>query len=190
VPVACEIVTALQAMVTRRFSVHDPVVVTIASIQGGTAHNVIADRVLMKGTMRTLSARNRAELKDAITLLAAGIAGAHGLTAEVRIIEGFPVTLCDPVAVDFGEKVTRDLFGADVFQRLPDPIMGAEDFAYVLEKAPGAMFFLGVAPEGDNWSQCCGIHSTRMMVDESVLPHGAALLAGLAERYLAEGFGA
>lgn len=190
VPVACEIVTALQAMVTRRFSVQDPVVVTIASIQGGTAHNVIADRVLMKGTMRTLSARNRAELKDAITLLAAGIAGAHGLTAEVRIIEGFPVTLCDPVAVDFGEKVTRDLFGADVFQRLPDPIMGAEDFAYVLEKAPGAMFFLGVAPEGDNWSQCCGIHSTRMMVDESVLPRGAALLAGLAERYLAEGFGA
>lgn len=190
VPVASEIVTALQALVTRRFNAHDPVVVTIASIQGGTAHNVIADRVLMKGTMRTLSAAHRAELKDAMTLLAAGIAGAHGLTAEVRIIEGFPVTICDAAAVDFGEKVAQDLFGATAFERLRDPIMGAEDFAYVLEKTPGAMFFLGVAPEGDNWSQCCGIHSTRMMVDESVMPRGAALLAALGERFLAEGFGA
>ena len=190
VPVACEIVTALQALVTRRFNAHDPVVVTIASIQGGTAHNVIADRVLMKGTMRTLSTAHRAELKDAIALLAAGIAGAHGLTAEVRIIEGFPVTICDAAAVDFGERVAQELFGATAFERLRDPIMGAEDFAYVLEKAPGAMFFLGVAPEGDNWSQCCGIHSTRMMVDESVMPRGAALLAALGERFLAEGFGA
>ena len=190
VPVACEIVTALQALVTRRFNTHDPVVVTIASIQGGTAHNVIADRVLMKGTMRTLSTAHRAELKDAIALLAAGIAGAHGLTAEVRIIEGFPVTICDAAAVDFGERVAQELFGATAFERLRDPIMGAEDFAYVLEKAPGAMFFLGVAPEGDNWSQCCGIHSTRMMVDESVMPRGAALLAALGERFLAEGFGA
>ena len=67
--------------------------------------------------------------------------------------------------------------------------MGAEDFAYVLEQVPGAMFFLGVAPEGDDWAQCCGIHSTRMMVDESVLPRGAALLAALGERFLADGFG-
>ena len=66
--------------------------------------------------------------------------------------------------------------------------MGAEDFAYVLDLVPGAMFFLGFAPQGEDWTQCCGIHSPRMMLDESVLPHGAALLAGLAERFLAEGF--
>ena len=66
--------------------------------------------------------------------------------------------------------------------------MGAEDFAYVLEKVPGAMFFLGFAPEGADWQACCGIHSPRMMLDESVMPRGAALLAGMAERFLAAGF--
>jgi hippurate hydrolase len=51
------------------------------------------------------------------------------------------------------------------------------------------MFFLGVAPEGDNWESCCGIHSTRMMIDERVMPRGAALLAAIGERFLEEGFG-
>ncbi|TYC90103.1 M20 family metallopeptidase [Novosphingobium sp. BW1] len=187
-PIACEIVAAIQTMVARRFSVFDPVVVTISKITAGSAHNVIPDHVDMLGTMRSLSATNRARLREEVTSLAAGIAGAHGLAAEVEIIEGFPVTMCDAGAVDFGEGVARDLFGADTFERLANPIMGAEDFAYVLEKTPGAMFFLGVAAEGDDWSQCCGIHSTRMMVDESVLPRGALFLAGLAERYLATGW--
>ena len=190
VPVACEIVSAIQAMVTRKFNVHDPVVVTIASIHGGTAHNVIADRAVLKGTMRTLSPAHRKAVREALELLAAGIAGAHGLTAETVITEGFPVTICDAGAVDFGEAVSRELLGADSFLRLRDPIMGAEDFAYVLEKVPGAMFFLGVAHAGEDWTQCCGIHSTKMMLDESVMPQGAALLAALGARFLEQGFAA
>jgi amidohydrolase len=188
VPVACEIVTALQAMVTRRFDAHDPVIVTITRIDAGTAHNVIADRVQMRGTMRSLSRANRAALPGAVRLLAAGIAGAHGLTAEVTVTEGFPVTICDARAVDFAERVSRQMFGDAAFHRLDAPIMGAEDFAYVLDKVPGAMFFLGVSHQGEDWTKCCGIHSTRMMLDESVLPQGAALLAGLAQSFLAEGF--
>lgn len=188
VPVACEIVSAIQSMVTRKFNVHDPVVVTIASIHGGTAHNVIADRAVLKGTMRTLSPVHRQAVREALELLVAGIAGAHGLTAETTIMEGFPVTICDARAVDFGETVSRELLGADSFLRLQDPIMGAEDFAYVLEKVPGAMFFLGVAHAGEDWTQCCGIHSTRMMLDESVMPQGAALLAALGVRFLERGF--
>jgi hippurate hydrolase len=189
VPVAAEIVTALQAMVTRQFDAHDPVVVTVAHLDAGSTFNVIPDRVLMKGTMRSLSASNRERVRDSIRLLAAGIAGAHGLTAEVTITEGFPVTICDASAVAFGAHVARGLFGEHAFRQLDAPIMGAEDFSYVLEKVPGAMFFLGVAKEGDDWANCCGIHSTRMMVDEEVLPKGAAFLAGLAEEFLAEGFG-
>ena len=188
VPVACEIVTALQTLVTRQFNAHDPVVVTIARIEAGSAHNVIPDRAVMKGTMRTLSSEHRARLRDAIQLLAAGIAGAHGLMAQVTILEGFPVTICDARAVDFGERVAQGMFGGEAFLRLPAPIMGAEDFAYVLEKVPGAMFFLGVSHAGEDWSQCCGIHSTRMMLDEAVMPRGTALLAGMAERFLARGF--
>ncbi len=190
VPVACEIVTALQTLVTRQFNAHDPVVITVASINAGSTHNVIPDRAVLRGTMRSLSAENRARLGDSVRLLAVGIAGAHGLTAEVTIEEGFPVTICDSRAVDFGEVTARALFGEQAFLRLADPIMGAEDFAYVLDKVPGAMFFLGVAPQGDNWASCCGIHSTRMMLDEAVLPQGAALLAGLAERFLETGFAA
>ncbi|KHK92689.1 M20 metallopeptidase family protein [Novosphingobium malaysiense] len=189
VPVACEMVSAIQTIVARRFSVFDPVVVTISKIEAGTAHNVIPDTANMLGTMRTLSPANRARLREELPLLVAGIAGAHGLTAEVNIIEGFPVTLCDAGAVDFGEKVARDMFGEEAFLRLADPIMGAEDFAYVLEKVPGAMFFLGVSHEGDDWAHCCGIHSTRMMVDESVMPQGAAYLAGLAAAFLERGWG-
>jgi hippurate hydrolase len=138
--------------------------------------------------MRSLSRENRAALPEAVRLVAAGIAGAHGLVAQVTVTEGFPVTICDPRAVDFGERVSREMFGPEAFLRLAAPIMGAEDFAYVLDKVPGAMFFLGVSHEGEDWTRCCGIHSTRMMVDESVMPQGAALLAGLAESFLAEGF--
>lgn len=188
VPVACEIVLAIQAMVTRRFNAHDPVVVTITRLDAGSAHNVIADHAVLRGTMRSLSPAHRAQLHAAVRQLASGIAAAHGLAAEVTIIEGFPVTICDERAVTFGEMVTTQLWGGEAFLRMPDPIMGAEDFSYVLEQVPGAMFFLGVAHQGDDWSNCCGIHSTRMMVDESVMPRGAALLAALGQRFLAEGF--
>jgi amidohydrolase len=189
VPVACEIVMALQAMVTRKFNAHDPVVVTIAKVEAGSAHNVIADRATLKGTMRSLSPGNRQRLREEVCRVAAGIAAAHDMAAAVDIQEGFPVTICDPRAVDFGEGVARALFGERAFLRLDAPIMGAEDFAYVLEKVPGAMFFVGFSREGDDWASCCGIHSTRMTIDESVMPQGAAYLAGLAESFLARGFG-
>ena len=163
-------------------------VVTVAKIVSGTTNNVIPDSCELDGTMRTLSPTARVRLKAEITRLAEGIAAAHGLTATVRIEEGFPVTICDERAVVLGEVVSSALFGAQAFHRMRDPIMGAEDFAYVLEKVPGAMFFLGVAHEGADLASCCGLHSTRMVLDEGVMPKGAALLAGLAEEFLANGF--
>ncbi len=188
VPVACEIVLALQAMVTRKFNAHDPVVVTIAKFDAGSAHNVIADRAVLGGTMRSLSPASRARLHQEVRRLAEGIAAAHGMEVALTIREGFPVTICDVQAVSFGEATARAQFGPAGFHRLDAPIMGAEDFAYVLEKVPGAMFFIGMAREGEDWTQCCGIHSPRMVIDESVMPRGAAFLAGLATRFLAEGF--
>ena len=188
IPVACEIVMALQAMVTRRFNAADAVVVTVGRITSGTTNNVIPDSAEIEGTMRTLSPGARRALRENVTRLAQGIAAAHGLEAEVTIHEGFPVTICDPRAVDLGAAVTAGLFGPDAFRRLDAPIMGAEDFAYVLEKVPGAMFFIGVAHDGVDWTSCCGLHSTRMVLDEAVMPRGAALLAGLATQFLTHGF--
>ena len=184
VPIACEIVTALQALVARQFDAHDPVVATVARIEAGTAHNIIADFASLRGTLRTLSSRHRDKLHGALVRLAKGIAAAHGAEASVTITPGFPVTLCDARAVDLGEAVSLGLFGPTSFRRLEQPIMGAEDFSYVLEKVPGAMFFLGVAAEDADWHSCPAIHSPRMTVDETALPRGAALLAGCAERFL------
>lgn len=188
VPVAAEIVMALQSAVTRQFDAHDPVVCTIARIDAGTTHNVIADTATLRGTLRSLSPRHRARLHDTVRRVAAGIAAAHGMEAVTEVTPGFPVTLCDPRAVELGAQTTRTLFGEAAWRALERPIMGAEDFSYVLEQVPGAMFFLGVAPADADYHACEGIHSTRMMLDETALPRGAALLAGLAERFLAEGF--
>ncbi|MCC6927245.1 M20 family metallopeptidase [Novosphingobium sp.] len=188
VPIACEVVTAIQAMVARQFDAHDPVIATVAQIHAGTTHNVIADFATLVGTLRTLSPRHRDKLHGLLTQLATGIAQAHGAAARVTITPGFPVTNCDARAVALGETVAQDLFGETAFRRLDQPIMGAEDFSYVLEKVPGAMFFLGVAHEGVDWHKCPAIHSPRMMVDESALPKGAALLAGCAVRFLDRGW--
>lgn len=189
VPIACEIALALQTFVTRRISVFDPAVITIGQISAGTTDNVIPETALLYGTMRTLSAATRQRIHDGLPQLAQGIAAAHGASATVEIIPGFPVTLCDGRAVALGEQVTTDLFGSDAWQTLAHPIMGAEDFAYVLEKVPGAMFFLGVAEQGSDWRACCGLHSSHMHLDESAMARGAALHAALAERFLATGFG-
>ena len=186
VPVACEIVMALQAMVTRRFDAAEAVVVTITQLDSGSAHNIVPDRATLKGTMRTLTPDKRAAVQADIRRLATNIAAAHDCQAEVTITEGFPPTICDPRAVDLAEQVATGLGGP--FLRLESPIMGAEDFSYVLAKVPGAMCFLGVAEEGADWKSCCSIHSSRMMVDESVLPRGTAFLAGCALGFLAEGW--
>lgn len=188
IPVACEIVSAIQTMVTRKVSVFDPAVITIAKIEAGTTNNIIPECANLLGTIRTLSPRRRAMVAEELHRLAPGIAAAHGCEAHVHIEQGFPVTMCDDRAVRFGQEVVETTFGTESWKTLDAPIMGAEDFAYVLEKVPGAMFFLGASHEGDDWRQCCGLHSNRMVLDENVMAKGAALHAALAERFLAEGF--
>ena len=178
---------ALQAMVTRRFKATEAVVVTITTLDAGTAHNVIPDKARLKGTIRTLSPEARATIASAIQTLAENIAQAHECDADVAITKGFPPTVNDARAVALAEAVATGLPHGE-YLPLPAPIMGAEDFSYVLEKVPGVMAFLGVPKSGADLSSCCAIHSTRMMVDESVLPRGTAFLAGCATRFLERGW--
>lgn len=187
VPVACEIVMALQAMVTRRFSAHEAMVVTVTQLEAASAHNVIPDRAVLKGTIRTLTPERRKDVWNAIRGLAENIAQAHECDADVTITQGFPPTVNDGRAVALAEAVAKSLAHGE-YMNMPAPIMGAEDFSYVLEKVPGMMAFLGVAESGADWWQCCSIHSSHMMVDETVLPRGTAFLAGCANRFLEHGW--
>ena len=189
IPAAAAIIGAVQAMVTRRFNAASAGIVTVARMAAGTTFNVIPDEAVLQGTIRTLTPEHRAKVHALLRETAEATAQAHGVTAQVEIVPGFPVTVCDPRAVRLGSKVAQAIAGgAEGWHELPAPIMGAEDFSYVLEQVPGAMFFLGVAPEGDNWSACCAIHSPRMHVDESALPKGVAMLAGCAVEFIENGF--
>lgn len=188
IPATAAIVSAIQAMVTRRFRATSAVVVTVTKIESGTTFNVIPDDAVLQGTIRTLSAEHRERVHELLTEVAMTTAAAHGVEASCEINPGFPVTVCDERAVALGTRVARKIGGEDGWRTLDAPIMGAEDFSYLLEKVPGAMFFLGVAPEGDDWSACCAIHSPRMHVDETAMPRGVAILAGCALEFLESGF--
>lgn len=187
IPIACEIVTALQAFVTRRISVFDPAVITIARIEAGTTDNIIPEDARLWGTLRTLSERTRAQAHEGIKKIAENIAAAHGAVAEVVIEGGFPVTVCDGRAVELAERTAKALYGDGAWITMPNPMMGAEDFSYVLQKAPGAMAFLGAAPTGvgGDFRSCCALHSNRMTLDETVMARGIAMHCAFAEAVLA-----
>jgi hippurate hydrolase len=188
IPIACEIVGALQAMVTRTVPAFDPVVVTVGRIEAGTTNNVIPECAVIEGTIRSFSEHSRALAHDGVRRVAENIAAAHRATAEAEVIGGFPVTVCDGRAVDLAEQVAAGLFGAPAWHRLGAPVMGAEDFAYVLHKVPGAMVFLGATPEGGDFRSCCALHSNRMVLDENVMARGVAMHCAYAEAFLRDGF--
>jgi hippurate hydrolase len=187
IPIACEIVTALQTHVARRVPVTDPAVLTITKFNAGTAHNIVPGQVELLGTMRTLSERTREELRAAFVRIVEGIAAAHGATAVATIEPGYPVTVNDPRATDLMRTVAIELGGEAAWQVMP-PMMGAEDFSYVLQKLPGAMAFIGVAAPGSDPRTNPPLHNTRMTIDESVMARGVAMHCAVAARYLDRGF--
>lgn len=113
IPAACEMVTALQALVTRRFDVFDPVVVTVGSIHAGTARNVIPDEAAFSATARSYSPESRTRLREETLRLVQDIAHGHGLTVEAEYAEGYPVTVNDADQAAFATATAADLFGAD-----------------------------------------------------------------------------
>lgn len=184
VPIACEIVTAIQAMVTRRVDVFDPAVVTVSKIRAGTASNVIPEDAQLLGTIRTVSERTRTAVLDDLRRLAEGIAAAHGAEASVDIGFGYPVTVNDDSAAAFALDTARLLLGDGAAVEMPTPVMGAEDWSYVLQEVPGAMAFLGTSPKGAS-GPVAPNHSNRMVIDEDAMAAGIATYAGVALRWLA-----
>jgi hippurate hydrolase len=184
VPIACEAVLALQSYVARRTTFTDPAVLSITRIAGGTAHNVIPDEVELLGTMRTLSPGTRTATREAFERIVGKVAEAHGATAEARVDEGYPPTLNDPRAVALVRDIASEQFGEAGYFEIPAPIMGAEDFSYVLQKVPGAMAILGVAPPGGDPFAKAPIHNAKMMVDEAMLTRGVAMHCAVEARIM------
>lgn len=187
IPVACEIVTALQTFVARQVPVMDPAVLTIAQINAGSAHNIIPAEARMVGTLRTLSEETRTKMQQAFVRIVENIAAAHGAVGEAVVEQGYPVTVNDARACDLMKACAEQLGGEGGWQMMPAPMMGAEDFAYVLRDVPGAMAFIGVAPEGSDFRTNPPLHNTKMTIEESVMARGVAMHCAMADRFLNDG---
>jgi hippurate hydrolase len=177
IPVAAEIVLALQTALTRSVDVFDPAVLTVARVSAGTTHNVIPERAELEGTFRCVSDARRAAMPDLIRRVAAGVAAAHGLDVDVRLEELYPVTVNDPGVFEQVRAIAVDLVGeADVHTKAA-PIMPAEDWSFVLQRIPGVMVDLGARPRDAEAAGYPQNHSNRVVFDEGAMAVGAALYA-------------
>jgi amidohydrolase len=174
VVIAAQVVTTLQTVVSREVDPVEPAVLTVGEIGAGTAFNIIPEKARLGGTVRTLNQDLRERMPGRIEALARGVAKGMRGDANLDYTFSYPVTVNDGGAADRVLSVAEDIFGGEAVLELPNPSMGAEDFAYFLEKVPGAFIWLGV---GEDIS---GLHTPRFAFDEEVLPRGSALLAALA----------
>ena len=182
VPVACEIVQAFQTLVTRRVNVFDPAVLTIARIEAGTTRNVIPETASLLGTVRTVSEATRERVLEGVRRVAEGVAAAHGAEVGIELIRGYPVTVNDADFAGFVLDTAGALLGPERAHAMSHPVMGSEDFSYVLQRVPGAMANLGTRPaQGPVFPN----HSNRMLVEEAALATGIAMHVAVALRFLA-----
>jgi hippurate hydrolase len=187
IPAACEMVTALQTYVTRNFDVFDPIVITVGNFHAGTTDNVIPDDAHFDATVRSFSAAAHAKVKDGSVRLIRDIATAHGLSAEVEYTGGYPVTVNNAGEAAFAENAAAALLGRERFVAMANPITGAEDFSYVLDRVPGAFMFVGACPPDRTVDSAPYNHSPEAVFDDAMLSDGTALYAELALRRLAAG---
>lgn len=180
VPAAAAMVGALQTMVTRTLNVFDPAVVTVSRISAGNTSNVIPETAELEGTIRALSEPTRATVREEAVRVCENVAAAHGCTAAVDIEHGYPVTVNDATVGPQVVELAGRVLGERHAEPMPNPMMGSEDFSYVLAKVPGAMAFLGACPPGTDPDEAAPNHSNRVVFDESALVHGVALYAAFA----------
>jgi hippurate hydrolase len=174
IAMAAQIVTALQTLVSREVDPVEPAVVTVGEIEAGSAFNIIPETARLGGTVRTLNEDLRRRMPERIEQLARGVAQGMRGDAELDYTFSYPVTMNDEGAAQHALTVISGLFGEENALELANPAMGAEDFAFFLEKIPGAFIWLGV---GEDVSY---LHTPTFAFDEEILPQGSALLTALA----------
>ncbi|MBP1326944.1 hippurate hydrolase [Leucobacter exalbidus] len=181
VPVAADIVGALQAFVTRTFSVFDPVVLSVTQLStGGSARNVIPDAVEMGGTIRVLSAETQRTVEEQLPALVEGLCAARGCEGEIELNLLCPSTVNDVERTEHARAALGAAFGEDRVWESPAPVMGSEDFAYVLREVPGTLLFLRATPADIDLAQAAPNHSPEVVFDDAILADQAIALAALA----------
>ena len=182
VVIAAQIVTALQTLVSRETSPRAPVVVTLGSIHGGSAFNIIAGEVVIQGTLRTFDARLRERLLQRVAELAGGIATAMRGTCEFHLESAAPPVVNDAAIAGLVADVAKDLLGTEAVVPF-EPLMVGEDVAYFLDARPGCFFLLGGAPDSGPVLH----HTAEFRVDERCLAIGYRVMSAAVLRLLEPG---
>jgi hippurate hydrolase len=172
--VASSIVTALQQIVSRNVDPLDNAVVSITLFQAGFTDNVIPQKALLRGTCRSLKPEVRDLLERRVKEVAEGVAQLHGATANLRYQRDYPVVVNDSKATDFAVSVARDVAGADRVDPAAVPVMGGEDFAFMLQERPGAFIFMG---NGDT----ANLHHPAYDFNDKAIPFGTSYWVRLVE---------
>jgi amidohydrolase len=180
IPIAAEVVGALQRITSREVDPLDSVVVSIGQIQGGYRRNVIADVTRIFGTIRCLNENVRATIPERIERIVRGICDAHRATHVLTVDRGYPSVHNDIALADRIAQIAQTTEGIPAVASLDRPTMGAEDFSYFAQLAPGCMVRLGVGRPGDLTPTM--LHSPDFRLDEAALTSGVALFRALAQR--------
>ena len=182
--IASQVITTVQQAISRTQNPLRPIVLTIGQIRGGRAPNVIADQVRMAGTVRSLHRETHANLPQWIESLVANVCQAYGASYEMNYRRGVPSVDNDLALTQILEEASREAWGSDRVEILPEPSLGAEDFSLFLEHAPGSMFRLGVGyRDRSNYP----LHHPEFEVDESAIVTGVVTLAHAACKYWQQG---
>jgi hippurate hydrolase len=176
--VGSQIVTAFQTIASRNTDAVESVVVTVTKFHGGDAYNVIPEKVELAGTVRTLKKEVAAMARERIHAICDGIAAAYGATIHVDYDANYPVTFNHADETVFAGDVAAAIAGDGQVQRAMQPVMGGEDFSYMLESRPGAFIFIG---NGDS----ANLHHEAYDFNDEVIPHGMSYWVRLAETALA-----
>ncbi|MCL5267838.1 MAG: M20 family metallopeptidase [Bacteroidetes bacterium] len=181
VVIAARIVDSLQSVISRMRDPLDPSVLTIGSIHGGTAPNIIPDKVELAATLRTMNEKWRRRAHELITRTASETAKAFGGKCKTEISHGYPVLVNSDQETLLARNALTRLYGKSSAMTVP-PVMGAEDFAYYLQKVPGTFWWIGTGNK--KTGATASIHNAKFRIDESSLMYGAAFLAFLTIEYL------
>lgn len=181
VPVAAEVILAVQSFAARRIPVQDPAVISIGPLSSDAkAGNVLAREVRMEANLRYFSDETLARLRDELPELVRRLAQAHGCETTVEFVPSYPATVNDARETAAALSRLETVHGEQRVVTMPEPAMASEDFSYLLQRVPGTLLFLGALPEDVEPEEAAPMHSEGVRFDDGILGAQAAALADLA----------